>query len=141
VHWLEEEGASWGVWSTVQSEVRASMAAIRAAVRRAGLQRLVITGHSLGGGYAKEAARQLARRRRALGNPRIEVVTFGAPAVFARRDGCGCRRGLWRQRAGWFEATIGVVSTAVGRGRGCRLPDDQYMRTLHAQVAAHAPVK
>ena len=63
VHWLRDEGASWGVWSSIHSEVRSSISAIRRTIARSGLKTLIVTGHSLGGGYAQEAARQLKLSR------------------------------------------------------------------------------
>ena len=125
IFWFSEDGASWGVWAAVHAEVRSNIAAIRRAVRKAQLHRLIIVGHSLGGCYAQEVARLLQEH----GAPaRLRVVTYGSPAVFARRGGAYDKeRALWKRHPSLMDRLWGFVL------RTGRAEEDGAMRRLAAR--------
>ncbi len=130
-----QEGASWGVWAAVHAEVRSNIAAIRKAVQAASLDRLIIVGHSLGGAYAQEVARCLLLSSSS--NLEMQVVTFGSPTVFARRESAAPRRtggeggGSSKGGQGW-KVVPTLVQRVVGmmRGSGGRAEEDWLMRRL-----------
>ncbi|EKX45893.1 hypothetical protein GUITHDRAFT_138721 [Guillardia theta CCMP2712] len=133
VFWLNEEGPSWGIWSSVHTEVRRSISSIRAAVRKAKIKKLVIAGHSLGGSYALEVARQLLS---GVGlNVDISVITFGSPAVFARRTGAKhCGKDVWRKPPTLLESAADFGWKLLTGREACRLKEDSSMRKLDASV-------